>query len=577
MLSDLLRTYLRAYRRPLAAVVALQFVSTIAALYLPRLSADVIDKGVVPGDTGFIWSHGGLMLCVTLVQVAFAIAGVYFGARTAMGFGRDVRRDLFGHVIDYSTREVEFHGAPSLINRITNDVTQIQTLVLMACTLFVAAPIMTVGGVVMAIREDVGLSTILVVSIPALVVTVGLVVRRMIPTFRLMQERIDEVNRVLREQITGIRVVRAFVREPQEARRFGRANDDLTATSLTAGRLMALMFPSIMIVLNLSTVAAVWIAADRIDAGALQIGQLIAFLSYLAQILMSLMMATFMAVMVPRAAVCAERVKEVLDMPSSVAPPADGVTELPARVGLEMRGVGFHHPGADEPVLTDITFRVDPGTTTAIIGSTGSGKTTLLNLVPRLFDVTSGEVLVGGVDVRRLELETLWRQIGLVPQKPYLFSGTVASNLRHARPDADDDELWEALEIAQAADFVRAMPHQLDEPIVQGGFNVSGGQRQRLAIARALVRRPGIYLFDDSFSALDLTTDARLRAALAPRVADAAVLIIAQRVSTIAHADQILVLEDGHAVGLGSHRELLATCETYREIVESQMTAEEAA
>ncbi|MFN8052687.1 MAG: ABC transporter ATP-binding protein [Acidimicrobiales bacterium] len=577
MLSRLLRTYLGRYRKPLLTVVFLNLVATIAALYLPSLNADIIDKGVVRHDNGYIWGHGGIMLAVSLVQVTFAIGGVFFGARAAMGFGRDVRHALFHQVTGYSAKEINELGAPSLITRITNDVTQVQMLVLMGCTMFVAAPITTVGGVIMALREDVGLSAILVFSIPALVLLVGLVVRKMIPTFRLMQTRIDEVNRVLREQITGIRVVRAFVREPAEVARFGSANADLTATSLTAGRLMASMFPSIMIVLNVSTVAVVWIGADRINTGAMQVGQMIAFLSYLAQILMSLMMATFMAVMIPRAAVCAERLVEVLDTESSVEEAPDALDELPASAGLELRNVGFHYPGAEAPILTDISLDIRPGTTTAIIGSTGSGKTTLLNLVPRLFDVTAGEVLIGGVDIRRVKLETLWARIGLVPQKPYLFSGTVASNLRYSKPDATDEELWEALTIAQAADFVRAMPNQLDEPIVQGGFNVSGGQRQRLAIARALVRKPSIFLFDDSFSALDLATDARLRAALAPHTREAAVIVVAQRVTTIMNADQILVLEDGHCVGLGTHRELLASCPTYIEIVESQMTAEEAA
>lgn len=577
MLARLLLTYIRPYRKQLALVVFLQLIATIAALYLPSLNADIVDQGIVNNDQGYIWGHGGIMLAVSFVQIVFSIAGVYFGAKAAMGFGRDVRHALFHQVTGYSAKEVNELGAPSLITRITNDVTQVQMLVLTGCTMFVGAPIMTVGGVIMALREDVGLSAILLFSIPMLVTLVGLVVRRMIPTFRLMQERIDEVNRVLREQITGIRVVRAFVREPAERARFGAANEDLTETALTAGRLVAAMFPSIMIVLNVSTVATIWVGADRIDAGAMQVGQMIAFISYLAQILMSLMMATFMAIMIPRAAVCAERLMEVLDTSSSVVESPDALTDLPARVGVELRDVGFHYPGADEPVLVEISLTVAPGTTTAVIGSTGSGKSTLLNLIPRLFDVTSGQVLVGDVDVRDIALETLWSRIGIVPQKPYLFSGTVASNLRYSKPDATDDELWEALTVAQAADFVRAMPEQLDAPIVQGGSNVSGGQRQRLAIARALVRRPSVYLFDDSFSALDLATDARLRAALTPHIADSAVIIVAQRVSTIMGADQILVVEDGHAVGLGSHHELLTSCPTYREIVESQMSMDEAA
>ena len=572
MLVALLRTYLVRYRKPLLAVVVLQFVQTMATLYLPSLNADIIDKGIATGNTHYIWTHGGIMLAVTLVQVGFAIAAVYYSARLAMGFGRDVRSGLFHQVTGFSAQEVNHFGPPSLITRITNDVTQVQVLVLMSCTLLVAAPITAVGGVIMALREDVGLSAILLFAVPALVIPITLIVRRMIPQFRLIQERIDLVNRVLREQITGIRVVRAFVREPDEVRRFAAVNDDLTEASLVAGRLMAIMFPIVMLVLNASSVAAIWVGAARLDAGQMQIGALVAFLSYLAQVIMAVMMATFMAIMVPRASVCAERIKEVLDTPSTVVAPAE--VHPPVGRGLELRDVGFHYPGAEAPVLADISLRVDPGQTLAIIGSTGSGKTTLLNVIPRLYDVTSGSVLVDGVDVRDLDPEVLWGRIGLVPQKPYLFSGTVATNLRNADPDATDDELWDALTVAQADDFVRAMPGGLDAPISQGGTNVSGGQRQRLAIARALVRKPGIFLFDDSFSALDLATDARLRAALAPRTADAVVIIVAQRVSTIAGADQILVLEDGCCVGLGSHDDLLATCPTYVEIVASQQAEE---
>jgi len=577
MLVRLLRTYLRPYKRQLTIVVILQTAQTFAALYLPSLNADIIDKGVVKGDTGYIWSTGALMLLITLVQVVCAATAVYFGAKAAMGFGRDVRSGIFHQVSDFSAREMGQFGAPSLITRITNDVQQVQMLVLMTCTLLVAAPITAIGGIVMAIREDGGLAWILAVSIPVLVICVLLVVSRMVPQFRKMQERIDTVNRVLREQITGIRVVRAFVREPAEAERFSDVNEELTSVALRAGRLQAFFFPIVILVLNSSSVAVLWFGAHRIDTGQMQIGALIAFLSYLAQIIMAVMMATFMLILVPRAAVCAERIVEVLDTPSSVVRAADPVTEVHTSGRLELRKVGFHYPGAEAPVLTDISLLATPGQVTAIIGSTGSGKTTLLSLVPRLFDATSGSVLVDGVDVRDLDPNTLWGRIGLVPQKPYLFSGTVASNLRFSDPDASDDQLWEALEIAQATDFVRAMPGGLQATIAQGGANVSGGQRQRLAIARALVRKPEIYLFDDSFSALDLATDARLRAALIPYTADATVLIVAQRVSTIITADQILVLEDGETVGLGTHSELLETCETYREIVESQMTVEEAA
>ena len=577
MLIRLLRTYLRNYKPQLVAVVVLQSAQTIAALYLPSLNADIIDKGVARGDTGYIWSTGGTMLLITLLQIVCAATAVYFGAKAAMGFGRDVRSGIFHQVSDFSAREMGQFGAPSLITRITNDVQQVQMLVLMTCTLLVAAPITAVGGVVMAIREDGGLSWILTVSIPVLVICILSVVSRMVPQFRKMQERIDTVNRVLREQITGIRVVRAFVREPAEAKRFGDVNADLTDTALRAGRLQAFFFPIVILVLNSSSVAVLWFGSGRIDTGQMQIGALIAFLSYLAQIIMAVMMATFMVILVPRAAVCAERIVEVLDTPSSVVRAEVPVTEVHTAGRLELRNVGFHYPGAEAPVLTDVSMVAEPGQVTAIIGSTGSGKTTLLSMIPRLFDATSGAVLVDGVDVRDLDPHTLWGRIGLVPQKPYLFSGTVASNLRFADPLATDQQLWAALEIAQATDFVRAMPGGLEAMIAQGGSNVSGGQRQRLAIARALVRQPEIYLFDDSFSALDLATDARLRAALAPHTAEATVIIVAQRVSTIIHADQILVLEDGESVGLGTHAELLETCETYREIVESQMTAEEAA
>jgi len=577
MLTRLLKTYLRPYKTLLLAVVALQFVQTMATLYLPTLNANIIDKGIATGDTAYIWRTGAIMLVVAFVQVTFAIGATYFGAKTAMGFGRDVRSGLFHRVTGFSTQEVGSFGAPSLITRITNDVTQVQVLVVMSCTMLIAAPIMIIGGVIMAIREDGPMSLLLLVSVPALVISIGSVILRMVPQFQVMQERIDKVNKVLREQITGIRVVRAFVREPEEVERFGEANDELTQTSLRAGRLMAFMFPTVLFILNASSVAAVWIGGNRIGAGQMQVGQLIAFLSYLVQILMSVMMATFVAVLWPRAAVCADRIQEVLETPSSVVIADNPVTQLPTRNTLELVDVGFNYPGAEAPVLCNISLRAEPGKTTAIIGSTGSGKTTLLNLIPRLFDATSGSVLIDGVNVRDLDPETLWASVGLVPQKPYLFSGTVASNLRFARPDATDDELWEALRIAQAEDFVRAMPKQLEETINQGGTNVSGGQRQRLSIARAIVRRPGIFLFDDSFSALDLTTDARLRAALAPLFTTATVVIVAQRVSTIINADQIIVLEDGEIVGVGTHRELLQTCPTYEEIVESQLTEEEAA
>ncbi|GAA4553277.1 ABC transporter ATP-binding protein [Pseudonocardia xishanensis] len=577
MLLRLLRLHLGPYSRPLLAIVALQLVGTMAALYLPSLNAQIIDRGIARGDTGYILSTGGWMLVVSLVQIVCSVAAVYVGSRTAMGFGRDLRGALFHRVGEFSVREVNLFGAPSLITRGTNDVQQVQMLVQMSATMMVTAPIMCVGGVIMALQEDVGLSWLVGVSVPVLAISIGLVIVRMVPKFRLMQTRIDAVNRILREQITGIRVVRAFVREPEETARFGVANADVTAVATAAGRLQALIFPIVMLVLNVSSVAVLWFGAMRIDAGEMQIGALTAFLAYLLQILMAVMMATFMAIMIPRASVCAERISEVLDTESSVAPPEVPRESPPRRGLLEFRDTTFSYPGAASPVLRHVSFVAHPGETTAIIGSTGSGKTTLVSMVPRLFDATGGAVLVDGVDVRELDPEDLWRRIGLIPQKPYLFSGTVASNLRYGDPAATDADLWAALEIAQAADFVRAMPEGLDSPISQGGTNVSGGQRQRLAIARALVKRPEIYLFDDSFSALDLTTDARLRAALRPVTAGSTVVIVAQRVSTIRAADRIVVLEDGAVVGSGTHDELLEHCPTYVEIVESQLSVEEAA
>ena len=577
MLTSMLRDFLRPYRKQLLTVLALTTVQTMCVLFLPALNADIIDNGVITGDTAYIWRVGGIMLAVTCVQVVFAVGAVYFGSRVAMGFGRDVRSSLFHRVTGFAAQDVARFGAPSLITRITNDVTQVQMLVLMSCTLLVAAPITIVGGVIMAVREDGTLSLLLLVSIPVLVISIGAIIVRMIPLFQVMQDRIDRINEVMREQITGMRVVRAFVRENDEEARFAEANDALTTTSLKSGRLMAFMFPIVIAVLNLSSVAAIWLGASRVEDGDLQIGALIAFLSYLIQILMSVMMGTFVAVLTPRASVSADRIGEVLHTESAVAQAADPVTELVPNPTVRFDHVEFRYPGAEHPVLCDLTFEARPGTTFAIIGSTGAGKSTLIDLIPRLYDATAGSVLIDGHDVREIDQELLWSRIGLVPQKPFLFSGTVASNLRHAKPDATDDELWDALRIAQAEDFVRSMPEGLDAPIAQGGSNVSGGQRQRLAIARAVVRRPGIYLFDDSFSALDLATDARLRASLGPVVSDAVTVIVAQRVSTIRTADQILVLEDGLTMGLGTHEELLTHCPTYAEIVASQMTVEEAA
>ena len=577
MLISLLRRNLAPYQKWLAVVIGLQFLGTCAALYLPSLNADIIDKGVQYGDTGEILRLGSIMLAISIGQIICSVGAVWFGARTAMAFGRDVRRDLFQQVGSFSQRELQQFGAPSLITRNTNDVQQVQMLVLMTCTLMLMAPIMMVGGIIMAMRQDLGLSWLFAVVVPSLFLVVGLIVVQMVPGFRVMQEKIDEVNRVLREQITGIRVVRAFVREPYETERFGVANHDLTTVAVRTGRWLAAMFPAVLLVVNVAGVAVLWFGGHRVDSGEMQVGSLTAFLSYLMQILMSVMMATFMLMMVPRSSVSAERIMEVLETESSVVPPSEPVSTVTRHGLLEFEGVEFAYPGADDPVLRDLTFTASPGQTVAVIGSTGAGKSTLVNLVPRLFDVTGGHVRVDGVDVRRLDPDLLWATIGLVPQKAFLFTGTIASNLRYGKPDATEEEMWAALETAQARDFVEALADGLEAPVAQGGSNFSGGQRQRLAIARALVKKPEIYLFDDSFSALDLTTDARLRAALRPETSDATVVIVAQRVSTIRDADLILVLEDGMVVGRGTHDQLLADNPTYREIVESQLSAEEAA
>ena len=568
----LLKSHLTGpYRQVLWIVVILQAIQTAAALTLPTINSRLIDNGVLQGDNAYIWKMGGVMLAFTFVQIVFASGAVWYGARAAMGFGRDVRRDLFHSVTGYSAREVGQFGAPSLITRITNDVQQVQMLVVMATTMMIAAPLTLVIGTIMALQEDLGLSIVLVFSIPAAVVILGSLVYRMVPQFQKMQLHVDRVNGVLREQITGIRVVRAFVREPEETARFAIANDELTDTALRAGRIQGAMFPTIMLIINMSSLVVIWIGGNRINAGQMQIGSLVAYLSYLIQILFAVVMSTFMVSMIPRASVAADRIVEVMETPSTVTQPADPVTSVTERGTLEFRNVDFAYPGADRPVLCGLSFRVEAGTTTAVIGSTGSGKSTMVNLVSRLADATGGAVIVDGVDVRRLDLDLLWSKVGYVPQKPFLFSGTVASNLRYGRPDATDSEIWEALEIAQASDFVQAMPDGIESEITQGGTNVSGGQRQRLCIARALVVRPEIYVFDDSFSALDLATDARLRAALKPTIVGSAVLIVAQRVSTIIDAEQILVLEDGEIIGRGTHDELLSDCPTYAEIVESQM------
>ena len=577
MLRDLLKTYLGRYWSLLSWVLVFQTVQTLAALFLPTLNADIINRGVALGDTGYIWRVGAVMLGITCVQVVFAVAAVYFGSRASMGFGRDVRAGLFHQVNDFSAQEMTHFGAPSLITRITNDVAQVQMLVLTTCTMLVAAPITAIGGFVLALNQDVGLSWILVVAIPLLVVILGIVLVRMVPQFRLMQERIDRINQMLREQLTGVRVVRAFVREPQESERFAHGNELLTDTALRSGRLMALMFPIVNVVVNISSVAVLWIGSNRIADGSISVGSMIAFLTYLIQILMAVMMATFMAALLPRATVSAERIQEVLNTPISILVARDPITQVSDIASLELKHVGFSYPGAAQPVLHDVTVTCRAGEVLAIIGSTGSGKTTLMNLIPRLTDATTGVVYVDGVDVCKLAPHVLWSRVGVVPQKPYLFSGTVASNLRYGKPDATQDEMWEALRIAQAVDFVEQMPGGLNAAISQGGANVSGGQRQRLAIARALVHRPEVYLFDDSFSALDLATDARLRSAMIPHVSESIVVMVAQRVSTIRNAHQIMVLEDGLVMGLGSHDDLLVTCQTYQEIVSSQLSIDEGA
>ncbi|WP_256838542.1 ABC transporter ATP-binding protein [Ornithinimicrobium faecis] len=574
MLIRLLRNHLGPYRWLVVVLLVLQLASTIASLYLPSLNGRIIDEGVAVGQTGPILRLGAIMLGVSLLQVTVTIVATYLASRTSASVGRDVRGSIFDRVAVFSAQEVNRFGAPTLISRSTNDITQVQMVTFMGLTLMVGVPIMMVGGVIMALREDVGLSWLMAVAVPLLALIVGLIIRRMVPQFTLMQKSIDWVNRVLREQITGIRVVRAFVREEHERSRFAEANTQYTGTAIAVGKLMALVFPLVMLVFNASSIAVLWFGAFRVDDGHMEIGALTAFMQYLIFVLMSVMMATFMSTMIPRAEVSAGRIIEVLDTDSSVLEPANAVTIPDGPVAIEFRDVEFTYPGAEVPVLEGVSFIAHPGQTTAIIGSTGAGKTTLVNLIPRLYDVTGGTVLMGGVDVREAELAAVWSRVGLVPQKPYLFTGSVADNLRYGDADATDEQLWDALRIAQGTDFVHDMPEGLDSAIAQGGGNVSGGQRQRLAIARAVVRRPDIYLFDDSFSALDLMTDRRLRAALEPETADATVIVVAQRVSTIIGADQIVVLEDGKVVGVGSHEDLLIDCTTYQEIVQSQAVAE---
>jgi ATP-binding cassette subfamily B multidrug efflux pump len=573
----LLATYLRPYKRQLALVMALLLVQALANLYLPELNAEIINHGVAVGDTDYIIRTGAFMLAVTVLLGIASIVGVYWGAKTSMAFGRDVRSAIFRKVQTFAQTEVNHFGTASLITRNTNDVQQVQMVVLMGLTVLISAPILTVGGVIMALRQDVPLSGLLIVIVPIMGAVIGVLLVRAIPLFRAMQKKIDRINQVMRETLAGIRVIRAFVRTDYEERRFDAANVDLTATALRVNRLFAVMIPALMAIMNLSTVAIMWFGAMRVDGGQMPIGNLTAFLQYIMQILFAIMMAVIMFVMVPRAAVSADRIQEVLAAVPSVRDPDEPAPAPPARGQVEFRDVEFRYPGAEDPVLRGISFTAGPGETTAIVGSTGSGKSTLVNLVPRFYDVTGGAVLVDGVDVRALRRDDLWARIGLIPQRGFLFGGTVATNLRFGDEAATDDDLWRALEIAQGADFVREMPEGLATPVAQGGASVSGGQRQRLAIARALVKRPQVFIFDDSFSALDFTTDARLRAALGRELADATVIIVAQRVGTIMHADRIVVMEDGGVAGIGTHAELLESCPTYREIVLSQLTAEEVA
>jgi ATP-binding cassette subfamily B protein len=574
VLARLLLRYMRPYRWYLAGVLVFQLASALGMLYLPSLNADIIDQGVAQGDTGYIWRTGGFMLAVSLGQIVAAIIATYFAARAAMQVGRDLRDDVYGRVSGFSEREVSTFGAGSLITRNTNDVQQVQMLAMMGATMLVSAPMLAIGGIVMALRQDVGLSWLIGVSVPALLLIAGVVISRMVPLFRSYQGKLDGVNRIMREQLTGVRVVRAFVREDIEAERFRGANTDIMVVGRKIGSLFVVLFPLAMLVLNVTVVGVIWFGAIEIDKGDVQSGTLLAFMQYIGQILFGVLMASFMTVMIPRAAVSAERISEVLASETALAEPAEPVHDLPHPGEVAFENVTFAYPEAEHPVLDGITFTARPGDTLAVIGSTGAGKTTLVSLIPRLFDVTGGTVRVGGVDVKDVELERLWRSIGLVPQRPFLFAGTVASNLRLGDADATDADLWRALEIAQGSDFVSQMDGGLEARIAQGGTNVSGGQRQRLAIARAIVRRPDVLVFDDSFSALDLATDARLRQALWRELPDVTKIVVAQRVSTVTSADAILVLEDGRVAGLGTHEQLLETNQTYREIAESQLSVE---
>ncbi|WP_336644477.1 ABC transporter ATP-binding protein [Microbacterium sp. USHLN186] len=571
MLGKLLLRYLKRYRLLLLIIVVLQFASVMASLNLPEINADIINNGVAKADIGYIWSRGAFMLLVSLGQILASIVATFFAARMAMSAGRDIRADVFARVSGFSEREVSQFGAGSLITRNTNDVQQVQMLAMMGATMFVTAPLLAIGGIIYAIRTDIGLSWLIAVSVPLLLLIAVLIIGRMVPLFRRNQRKLDDVNRIMREQLTGVRVVRAFVRERVEESRFRDVNTDLMMLGRNIGSLFVLMFPLFMLVLNVTVVAVIWFGGIEINAGNAEIGTIFAFMQYIGQIMMGVIMSSFMAMMIPRAAVSAERVTEVLDAESSMTRPENGIADFPAPGSIAFEEVAFTYPGAEAPVLSGISFHAEPGETVAVVGSTGSGKTTLVSLIPRLFDATGGVVRVGGVDVREADVERLWAGIGLVPQRPFLFTGTVASNLRYGREEATDEELWKALEIAQGSDFVAQMPDGLNSRIAQGGTNVSGGQRQRLAIARALVHQPKVLVFDDSFSALDLTTDARLRQALWRELPEVTKIVVAQRVSTITDADRIVVLEGGTMVAVGTHAELLESSTTYREIVESQL------